>query len=229
MPSAVVDFTFMRRGFLTALLLLAAGAIHAADPVLELRVTAPPLAGEIPEAVPTRFLLLDDGVVYVGGTSRVLAGKLTGKEASRIEKQADKVGKLPGLGEALSFGAGDTVYRLRLKKGTEILVRGDHLQAPAALKPLGVLIESLMTFDHGSLRAYQPSSYRLSAKEMALPGGCRAWSFPVPLADVVAGPKTVPAAAAAAWPTGGRAASVCSREKTFAVTLEPLLPGETLR
>lgn len=219
----------MRRGFLIAVLLLTGGAVHAADPVLELRVIAPPLAGEVPETVPTRFLLLDDGVVYVGGTSRVLAGKLTGKEAGKIEKQADRVGKLPGLGEALSFGTGDTVYRLRLKKGTEILARGDHLQAPAALKPLGALIESLMTFDHGSLRPYQPAAYRLSAKEMALPGGCRAWSFPVPLADVVAGPKMVPAAAASSWPTGGRPASVCSREKTYAVTLEPLLPGETLR
>ena len=39
-------------------------------------------------------------------------------------------------------------------------------------------------------------------------------------------PRVVKAEAAATWPTGAVAASVCAGDKRYAVTLRPLLPGE---
>ena len=194
----------------------------------------PPFSGDdraqvaraVAEASPPRFVLLEDGTVFVGGASDVASGRLQGNEVKEIQRQVDRVRKLPGLGSAIRFGPGATRYRLSVPKGVEIAATGDPGQAPAALKPLAALVQALSAFDHASLKPYKPTQFLLASHEAPIVGGCRRWGFAVPLAESVSGPRSVPADAAADWPTGAAAASVCSGNQTYVVTLRPLLPGE---
>lgn len=212
-------------GLLAALAVFAAaGPIPGAVAVLE--VLLPPLPGQIAEAAPPRFVLMEDGTVFVGGTSRVAAGRLDKGEAKEIEKQVSRVRKLPGLGSSVALGPGTKRYRLVLRKGLEIEATGDPSRAPAQLRPLASLLETLESFDHPSLRPYRPSHYALAARQAPILGGCRAWGFAASPMDVLSASRTIPGEAAVDWPTGAEAASVCVGDKTLLVTLRPLLPGE---
>jgi hypothetical protein len=194
--------------------------------VLEAAAEAP---GTDPAAAPPRFVLLKDGQVFVGGTSLVEAGRLDKGEAQALVKRAAALRKLPALGSPVSLG-GPQVGRLRLLllegQPLEVVATGDPARAPASLAPLATLLEDLARFDHPSLRPYTPAAYAVSAREQRLVGGCRAWSFPFPIAQAVAGPRTIPAADASGWPTGATQASVCVDDRRYAVTLRPLLPDE---
>ena len=66
----------------------------------------------------------------------------------------------------------------------------------------------------------------LGAREGKLTGGCRAWTLPVTLVDAVAGAQVLASTAVTGWPTGAIPAQVCVGDKTFVVTLRPLVPGE---
>jgi hypothetical protein len=206
--------------------LLAAGEIPGASIVLE---TPPLTPGSDPAGAPPRFVLLKDGQVFVGGTERVEVGRLEKDEAQALRKRADSLRKLPGIDHPLEFGgAPERVFRLALleHEPLEITATGDPAQASAALAPLAALVRDLEGFLHPSLRPYAATSYALRAREARLVGGCRAWGFALPLAEVLAGARSVSAAEASSWPTGALPASVCSGEKRYAVTLRPLLPGE---
>jgi hypothetical protein len=220
----------MRRvscAILSLLPTLATAARHP-DAQVALEVLVPPRPGIAPEAAPTRFLLLEDGLVYVGGTSRLAEGRLEKAELKELDEQIAAVRKLPGLGSSVAFGPGETEYRLWLRRarGIEIVARGEPADAPAALKPLARLVERLAGMNPPSLTPLVPRQYLLSAREQSLDGGCRPWSLPAPLSDVVASPRLVDAQAGATWPTGAVAASVCAGDKRYAVTLRPLFPGE---
>jgi hypothetical protein len=206
----------------------AAECADAAEPEIELDAPPALLPGYVPEGSPPRFVLLEDGQVFVGGTSHVAAGRLGRDEMKAIEKQVSEVRKLPGLGSAVTLGPGRVQHRLLLRKGRplEIVATGDPAQTPPALRPLGALIDRLAAFHHPSLRPYEPAAFALRVVEGALPGGCRSWAFDVPLAQALAGPQTVPGPAAHGWPTGATPASVCDGNKTYVVTLRPLLPDE---
>lgn len=201
---------------------------EVADGLVTLEATGATVAGQVPSALPMRFVLLSDGAIFVGGTSRLLAGRLTKDEMADLERRVGEVRKLPGLGSTVSFGPGAAGFRLGLRKGkpVEVLVQGDPASAPPALAPLSSLITRLLRFDHASLRPYEPGSYALGAREGKLVGGCRGWTLPVPLAEALVGPRIVPAAAVAGWPTGATPAVVCSGDKSYVVTLRPLVPGE---
>ncbi len=220
----------MARSVLCLLLLpvLAAGAgeIPGALIVLEAVMALPP--GQVPSASPPRFVLLENGEVFVGGTSRLAAGRLEKPEVRALERRIDQVRKLPGLGSTVSLGVGASRYRLLLRKGRslEILATGDPARAPAPLRPLASLLQDLSAFDHPTLRPYATGSYALSAREGSLTGGCRPWGFSVSPAEAVAASRSVSAAAAGDWPTGAIAASACADDKTYVVTLRPLLPGQ---
>ena len=203
-----------------------AGDIPKAVVVLE-GLTVP-LPDQVAEAAPPRFVLLEDGQVFVGGTSRLAAGRLAKPEAKAIEARVVAVRQLPGFGATVSLGAGPQRYRLRLRKGgsQDIVVTGDPASPPAGLGPLASLVQDLLRFDHPSLRPYRPPAYAVIAREGKLAGGCRRWTFPDPVADSLFTPGTVPAAAAEGWPTGAVPASVCADDKTYVVALRPLLPGE---
>ena len=211
-------------------LLLAPAAEAAESPeiVILLEASFTPLPDQVAEAAPHRFVLLEDGSVYVGGSSDIASGRLAGSEVRGLEQQIDGVRKLTGLGSSVSFGPGDVRYRLSVRKGRplEIAATGDPAGAPVALKPLAALIMNLATFDHASLRPYRPAFYALRAREGKLAGGCRPWTFAMPPDQAVAASQSVPGAAASGWPTGADPASVCSNDKTYVVTLRPLLPGE---
>jgi len=199
-------------------------AAEVTGAVLVLESLTAPLPGQVPEASPPRFVLMDDRRVFVGGTSSVAAATLEGREVKELERQISRIRKLPGLGASAVLGPGPARRRLLLDKGPAIVVQGDPAGAPANLRPLAELIQELERFDHATLRPYRPVSYLLRAREGALPGGCRSWTLQVSLAQAVAARQVVPSAGT--WPTGAAAASVCEGQRRYAVTHRPLLPGE---
>jgi len=203
---------------------------QAGDPeaAIVLRVSSTLLPGQVGEAMPWRFVLLEDGTVYVGGTSGIASARLDGGDVRKLEKGLESVRKLKGLAPRVAFGPGESTYRLVVQKGRalDITATGDPAFAPPALRPLAAFVGLLAEFDHPSLRPYRPTSYALSAREGRVPGGCRSWAFPVSLAQVVASPQTVAASAVQYWPKGANAASICGGDKNYLVTLRPLLPGE---
>ena len=201
-------------------------AAPPADALVALWTSAPPAHGEIPEAMPLRFAMFEDGRVFVGGTSEIGAGKLDKKDMKPIEKELDRVRKM-GLGGTQAFGPGDAMFRLSIQKAGEIVAKGDPSRAPAKVGTLAALVVRLLEFQHPSLRPYTPASYAVAARESGLPGGCRSWLLPVALADVLKQPQVIPATSAYGWPTGGTPAIVCNAERRYAVTLRPLVPGET--
>ena len=50
------------------------GEVPGALVILEVTTALP--IGEVPAGLPARFVLLEDGHVFVGGTSQVVAGRL---------------------------------------------------------------------------------------------------------------------------------------------------------
>jgi len=213
-----------------AALPLGAGEIPGAVLVLE---AVPGTPGSDPAGAPPRFVLLKDARVFVGGTSHVEAGRLEKGEAQALQKRVSALRKIPGLGSPVSFGGGaELPLRLRLLEGEPLeivatgLPQGDA-PVPPALAELARLLQELARFHHASLRPYAPTSFSLRVREAQLAGGCRSWSLPFPIAEALAGPRAVAAADAASWPTGAMPASVCVAERRYAVTLRPLLPGET--
>jgi len=213
---------------LAVLPLLAAGGPRHPDAEVALDVFEPPRPGFVPEAAPSRFVLQRDGRVLVGGTSHIASGRLGKPETREIEKLVSAVRKLPGLGSAVTLGPGETSYRLWLKRGggLEIVAKGDPAAAARALRPLAQLLERLSRFNHATLVPLAPTQFVVSAREERLDGGCRQWTLPLPLADVLAVPRPVSAQAASGWPSGGIAASVCARDRRYSVTLRPLMPDE---
>jgi len=213
-----------------AFLLLAvpAAALEVPETRLSLEVSAPLPPGFVAAALPPRFVLLEDGRVFTGGTSRMAAGRLEKDEVKELEKRLEQVRKLPGLGQSIAFGdAPAPRSRLQAPRDRiDVVVTGDPASAPAALQPLAALVRDLLAFHHPSLRPYEPSAYAVLAREAPLPGGCRSWSLPVPLADAVAGGRTVESKDAHGWPTGAAPAAVCDGERRFVIALRPLLPGE---
>ena len=196
------------------------------EAVVWLEAPGETLPGHVPDAAPARFVLLEDGQVYVGGTSHVRAGKLEGRDFKALDKRLGDVRKLPGLAGTVSLGPGTQRFRLVLRKGRplEMTVTGDPAQATAAFRGLAQLIQDLLRFDHPSLRPYAPASYVLTAREGRLAGGCRPWPFTDPPSTFV--PKVVPADEVAQWSKGAAPTSVCLGEKAYVVALRPLLPGE---
>ena len=205
----------------------AAGEIPKAVVVLE-RLDGPPPGG-VAEAAPARFVLLEDGQVFVGGSSQVLTAKLAGAELKALERRIADVRKLPGLTGTVTLGPGETRHRLLLRRGRPIqmTITGDPAQAAPALRPLADLLRDLPRFHAAGLAPYLPAYYAMSAREGALAGGCRAWTLPDPPDRMAFTPRVIAAAEVRGWPTGAMPASVCANDKSYVVTLRPLLPGET--
>jgi hypothetical protein len=211
-----------------ASLAASAGASEIPRAVVVLESTAAPLPGEVPEAMPPRFVLLEDGQVYVGGTHGMFTARLPGREFKDLDRRLSEVRKMPALAGVVTVGPGTAVRRMLLRKGRplEMKIEGDLEQAPLGLQPLAALVRDLERFQHPALRPYAPATLALQAKEGTLPGGCRRWTRPEPLEDAVFAPKVVPAGDYETWPKGGVPASVCAGDKRYVVTLRPLLPGE---
>jgi hypothetical protein len=203
-----------------------AGEVAGALVTLEVATPLPP--GYVASALPPRFVLLEDGHVFVGGTSQLAAGRLDKDEVKDLEQRLALVRKMPGLAARIAFGdAPSPRFRLQAPRNKlDVVVSGDPAAAPPALRPLASLLRDLSAFHHSSLRPYEPASFLLSATEAPLVGGCRPWRQTVPLAEVLAGPRTVDAKTAYDWPTGALPAAVCDGDRRFVVTLRPLLPGE---
>jgi hypothetical protein len=211
--------------------LLAAPAVLAGEvpgALVTLEVATPLPAGYVPSALPPRFVLLEDGHVFVGGTSQMSAGRLEKAEVQALEQRLALVRKLPGLAAVIAFGDAATPRcRLRSPRSKlDVVVSGELAAAPPALRPLAALLRDLSTFHHSSLRPYEPASFLLTAREAPLVGGCRPWGQTVSLAEALAGPRTVDARTAYDWPTGALPAAVCDGDRRFVVTHRPLLPGE---
>lgn len=221
----------MRRAALAAWAVLSAAAALADVPkaVAVLEVETPTLPDHEGASAPVRFVLLETGQIYVGGTSEIAVGQLASSEQKALEKRLGDLRKLPGIGGAVAFGSGKQRVHLVVRKGRplDMVVTGAFTDAPAPLRPLAALLTELASFDHPSLKRWQPASYALRAREGKLPGGCRPWPFAEPLTGTGFTPRVLPAAQVLHWPTGAAPASVCAGDKSWIVTLRPLVPDET--
>jgi hypothetical protein len=206
------------------------GAFEIPEAVVVLESLTAALPDQVAESAPPRFVLMEDGTVFVGGTSCILTTKLTGRELKDLDRRLGEVRKLPALAGTVTLGPGHGRFRMLLRKGRPLLmaIEGDPAQASAAVAPLGALIQDLLRFDHPSLREYEPTAYAMSAREQRLAGGCRTWPFREPADAAVFAPKPMAAARIIGWPTGATPASVCVGDRAFAVTFRPLLPTEVL-
>lgn len=208
---------------------LSAAPVQLPDAVAILEVVTPMPPGHVPEAAPPRFVLLEDGQVFVGGTRGLSTVRLDGDERKQLERRISDVRKLPLTG-TMSFGAGEQRYRLYLRRGRPIdmTITGDPARAPVGLQPLARLVADLSAWGHEGLRPWAPPSYRMSAREGVLAGGCRRWRGAEPVSAAVFASRVVPALEIKEreWPTGAVAASICERDRTYVVTFRPMLPGE---
>lgn len=186
-------------------------------------------AGQVVEAAPVRFALLEDGQLFVGGSSEILTAKLSARELKDFEKRLTEIRKHPALAGNVALGPGSAQRRLVLRKGgrpLEMVLTGDLESATPAMRGLADFVGQLGSYHHPGLRPYSASSLGLSAKEGVLPGGCRRWTHTEALKDAVFAPKVVSAAGLESWPRGANPAFVCAGDKRYVVTLRPLVPGE---
>jgi hypothetical protein len=210
-------------------LVLAAPALAAVPPntVVALYAAGLPPSGEIADAAPPRFLLLEDGHVFVGGTAAIASARLSGKDLKEINDQLSRVKKLASRPGTITLGPGSQQFRLVRKGLPDVLAQGDPARGAGTDRPLGILIDLMLSFENPALRPLVPESYLVSLRPDALPGGCREWRLPMKPAELKNRPAVVPASAVVGWPTGGHPASVCEGDARYTVTLRPLLPGET--
>jgi hypothetical protein len=201
------------------------GGIPDAKAILEARPPARP--GFVPEALPPRFVLMDDGRVFVGGVEGLASARLEKNELKALEKRLQQLKRTPGLGTTVTFGPGEARYRLRVPKDRiDVVATGDPERAPIELRMLTSLVGDLASFNHPALQPLAPAQYLAAAREETLAGGCRAWRSWPAIAEIAAAARVIPAESVAGWPTGAVAASVCEHDRRFALTLRPLLPGE---
>lgn len=204
-----------------------AGEIPRALVVLESEART--LPDHVPAAAPPRFVLMEDGQVFVGGTRDIASVRLEGRELKDLERRIQDVRKMPALAGVVTIGPGTERRRLLLRKGGRALdmrVEGALAQAPVGLQPLASFIASLESFHHRGLRPWSSPSLALAVREGELPGGCRKWTRPEPIAEAIFAPRVVPASDFPSWPRGAVPASVCAADKKYVVTLRPLLPDE---
>jgi len=215
-----------------ALVALASGASWAqertiVDAALILEATLD-LPGRVGPAAPPRFVLLRGGAVFVGGSEHIFTAALSKDEYKAIERRLKDLRKA-GLLAPASFGGDERRrFHLRVLDGdrADVVLTGDPEAAPPTLLPLAEFVEDLLRFDHRDLHRYVPEGWALGATPGALEGGCRPWTFPVQLENVLRAPLRVDATDVERWPTGASPASVCSGGQRYVVTLRPLLPGE---
>jgi hypothetical protein len=205
-----------------------AAPVDIPNALVILQDLTPLRADQVAEAAPPRFVLLEDGTVFVGGLRRVAAGRLDSAEMKAMERRLEEIRKLPLLTGSMSLGTGPQRYRLVLRKGRpfDAQLSGDPATAPASLQPLASLVAQLLRFVHPSLHPWTPTVYAMQAREGELRGGCRTWRGKEPVSGAVFAPRATPAADVADWPTGATPASVCMGDKRYVVAFRPILPGE---
>jgi hypothetical protein len=198
------------------------------DGELRLDVITPGAFERMPEAAPPRFVLLDDGRFFVGGSSAIASGQLDGKEHKNLRKMIDSILKRKDLTANIELGPGETQYRLSFRKGEPITATGEPQSAPyGAARDVARLVLTLLEFDHVTLAPIEPDQLLLIVRQGELRGGCRAWTLPVTPLDALPAPRLVNASDVVGWPRGSTPASVCAKGKRYIVGLRPLLPVES--
>ncbi len=184
------------------------------------------------DGVPSRFVLLTDGSVFVGGRREVLKGWLDKGEMQAISTRLDvamkSLGKV-GPPQTLVVGEGPAIFRFSVLLGSPIqLVVMGNLESAGGpvLAPLPEFIRGLANFRHPSLKPWDPDRFTLIVKERALPGGCRSAPALTPLASRVANDSAVGEALTRGFPTGSEMSQVCDGLKRYTVIFRPLIPGE---
>ena len=232
--------TSLRRTLLTLTPLILVGSLSLAqDPPPAQWLRLDPLPGEMAltpresfDGVPSRFVLLTDGSVFVGGRREVLKGWLDKGEMQAISTRLDAAMKSLGKAgppQTLVVGEGPAIFRFSVLLGApiQLVVMGDldPLAGPA-LAPLPDFIRGLAAFRHPSLKPWDPDRFTLIVKERVLRGGCRLAPALGPLASRVANDSAVGEALTHGFPTGSEMSQVCDGLKRYTVVFRPLIPGE---
>lgn len=184
------------------------------------------------DGVPSRFILMTDGSVYVGGRREYLRGFLDRTEMQDISTRLDlalkALGKA-GAPQSISLGEGPAVFRLSSLLGVQFhtYVMGSLDATPTPPQALLVdFIRRLAAFRHASLRPFDPAQFAMIAREKTLPGGCRDRGSLPPLATLPADELVVGERLTHGFPTGPEMAQVCEGSKRYTVVFRPLVPGE---
>ena len=202
-------------------------AAEIPDALVVLEARPPARPGLVLDGLPPRFVLMEDGRVFVGGIGGVAAGQLDKSDMKALDKRLSQLKRMPGLGPTARFGSGEERYRLTMPKAKiDVTAVGAPASAPVEARVLSALIADLAAFDHPSLRPLRPAQFVASARAESLAGGCRPWALSISLSELTNAPRVVAAGSVSSWPTGAIAASVCQGEKRYAVTFRPLLPVE---
>ena len=91
---------------LLAALAAASASADVPKALAVLEVESATMPGHVGASAPVRFVLLETGQIYVGGTSEIAVGQLTSSEQKALEKRLGDLRKLPGIGGAVAFGSG---------------------------------------------------------------------------------------------------------------------------
>ncbi len=231
--------TVLPRTLLIAALLFLGGSFSRAQEAPAAQwLRLDPLPGEMGltpresfDGVPSRFVLLTDGSVFVGGRRDVLKGWLDKGEMQAISTRLDVAMKslLKAGPQTLVVGEGPAIFRFSVLLGSpfQLVVMGNLESGDGpVLAPLPEFIRGLANFRHPSLKPWDPDRFTLIVKERALPGGCRAAPALTPLASLVANDSTVGEALTRGFPTGSEMSQVCDALKRYTVVFRPLVPGE---
>jgi len=185
------------------------------------------------DGVPSRFVLLTDGSVYVGGRREVLKGSLDKAEMQAISTRLDVAVKSQGkagLPQTLVVGEGPALFRFSVLLGTpwQIVIMGDlETTGGPPLVALPEFLRGLSGFRHPTLKPWHPDRFTMIVREKTLSGGCRVVppNFPS-LAPSVGNEVVVPETLTRAFPTGASMSQLCEGPKRYVVIFRPLIPGE---
>src|SRR5688572_1021944 len=132
-----------------------AAATEVPQAVVMLEDAAPGRPGQVPEAAPVRFVLLEDGQVFVGGSSEILTTKLSSRELKDFDKRLTEIRKHPALAGNVALGPGGARRRLILRKGNrplDMVLTGDLESATPAMRGLAEFVAQLGRYHHPGLR-----------------------------------------------------------------------------
>jgi hypothetical protein len=189
------------------------------------------------DGVPTRFVVLTDGSVFLGGRREIIRGFLDKSEmqalSTRLDLALKALGKTP-LPPTIMLGDGPATLRFSVLLGVPLhtVIMGD-LEASTSTAPRGPrpatsqiveFIRYLANFRHPSLKPWDPEQFAMIVKEQTLLGGCRS-SKGLPVLNT-ASETVVPAAVTHGFPTGADLTQVCDGQKRYALAFRPLIPGE---
>ena len=192
------------------------------------RGRAAALPGHVGASAPVRFVLLENGQIYVGGTSESRSGS-SRRPSRRPSRSASATCGSCRASAARSRSGRAGARPPDRAQGAAARHGGDgrFADAPAPLKPLAALLASSRRSTTRACSRWKPRAYALRAREGKLPGGCRPWPFEEPLTGLSSRRASCPPTSVHTGRRAPRPLRSAPGDKSWIVTFRPLAPDET--